>query len=196
MRLKSILASAFAAFAAMAPMAAHAGLVGQDVTVGFYYPDSSTVDSAFGTPTTQTVGLTGAVFPLPGTLTLTTVTVADTTISLYFASPGPYPFGSSSFDGPILTFSLADLASVTLDGASNVGGFSALDVTSTSNSILINLQGLNLTVPQGPDGGTIILDVTTAAVTPAPEPLTLSLFGAGLLGAAALRRRKSARAAG
>lgn len=30
-------------------------------------------------------------------------------------------------------------------------------------------------------------------VTPAPEPITLSLFGAGLAGAAALRRRKQAK---
>jgi hypothetical protein len=32
-------------------------------------------------------------------------------------------------------------------------------------------------------------------LTPTPEPLTMSLFGAGLIGAAALRRRKNAKTA-
>ena len=37
----------------------------------------------------------------------------------------------------------------------------------------------------------ILTQKLTAELTPTPEPLTMSLFGAGLLGAAALRRRKS-----
>lgn len=36
-----------------------------------------------------------------------------------------------------------------------------------------------------------IISKLTAELTPTPEPITMSLFGAGLLGAAALRRRKA-----
>ncbi len=40
--------------------------------------------------------------------------------------------------------------------------------------------------------GQFVVDLTVTRDTPAPEPLTLSLFGAGLAGIAARRRRKAA----
>lgn len=61
-----------------------------------------------------------------------------------------------------------------------VGNFSATDtiVTQSGNQVFINGGGGNI----------------TEALTVVPEPVTISLFGAGLAGAAFVRRRKSKKA--
>jgi len=71
-----------------------------------------------------------------------------------------------------------------------------LDSSSFSPDLTYALNGGVITIDwvgQGEPFGTFeaVFDVAAASdVTAAPEPLTLSVFGAGLAGAAALRRRK------
>jgi hypothetical protein len=97
---------------------------------------------------------------------------------------------------------------VTIVPGTNAGGFFvspsplanfAFDTSFTNTLLEISQQGAlfiiggntncgSVAVPQAcPGGGTI--DMVTI-----PEPLTLSLFGAGLAGAAAMRRRKAKKA--
>jgi hypothetical protein len=69
-----------------------------------------------------------------------------------------------------------------------------LNFTGTGNPMAISLTGLAGANYIGLDN----ISITDLAVTPltgVPEPLTMSIFGAGLIGTAALRRRKKTKAA-
>jgi hypothetical protein len=54
-----------------------------------------------------------------------------------------------------------------------------------------NLAGLDFTATSFAQFTAAITAKLSVELTPTPEPITMSLFGAGLLGAAALRRRKN-----
>jgi PEP-CTERM motif len=85
--------------------------------------------------------------------------------------------------------------------SSNGGGLlSALDATSTGSELWGDLGLLRVYVEIGSWPGvdtynSYIDNLTVTSVSEVPEPLTLSLFGAGAVGAAALRRRKKAQKA-
>jgi hypothetical protein len=90
--------------------------------------------------------------------------------------------------GIIFDFSGAPtITDVTLDPLSN-SDFLSTGITFTDTSVTFDVTGVTTAAANE----SLILDVQTAAV---PEPFTLSLFGAGLAGAAAMRRRKKAQKA-
>jgi hypothetical protein len=187
MKLKSVALSIVAAMGAMLPLAARAGLAGQTVFGTYYYPDLGTayINKSPGNPATISPA---SSFNFKTSATLETiVTAADTTITVSFDGPGV--LSGSLFNGPVLAFGLSDIADVTLDGSTNLAGFLSSDYSFTGDSVAINLAGQSVLA-----NSQIVLDVTTGAVTNVPEPLTLSLLGAGLAGAALLRRRKPVKA--
>jgi len=66
------------------------------------------------------------------------------------------------------------------------------DALSSDNKLFVNAKGeLVLDPPIG--GGSGVLELITTPGAPTPEPATLTLFGAGLLAAARVLRRKSRR---
>jgi hypothetical protein len=107
----------------------------------------------------------------------------EATITPLFLTAGKYYVGAY-YPTPNDEFMLGEVAIDSIAGVtyvdSQLAGGSALSFPDIAESARGELAGPT---------------VFTAAVTPVPEPLTLSLFGAGVVGAAAMRRRKKAQKA-
>ena len=155
---------------------------------------------------------TGTAFATPTTQFEGTATILGNTynVSVLFD-----PTGSNSFNELSPTITFASLADATAAGdalvtkfgsgfdwnpfdAGTDGGRIAFDVVG-SNYDYVTICGVqeacDPTVVQGPfsndvNDGNGFTFIQFSPVRDVPEPLTLSLFGAGLMGAAAARRRK------
>lgn len=127
-----------------------------------------------------------------------------------FTYAADYLVGSAGGTGPkILDISFANpVSALSLNFGSLFFGSTTLTlsngttVTNNAGPIMPNTQflgfvtsspitGFTLSTPTS-DDSYVLLDLTLAAPLPAPEPVTLSLFGAGVAGAIVLRRRKKA----
>ena len=156
---------------------AHAGLIGSTVDVKSFYPNLATLVSDGGSTT-----VSGSVeYPSFDGLAMN---ITATQILITWAGPGSFAFTNQSFNGYEFLFS----GGVTITGAT-VNGSSAFNpaVSIVGNNVFLNYAGVNSGI--GPD--TSIIDVTTSAST-APEPGTLLLLGAGLLGLGFRYKRRSA----
>ena len=114
------------------------------------------------------------------------------TLTFSFASPiqafGAYSSGqnlttdSVNFsDGMSQVLDIPEAGTSGSTGALNLVGFTDVGASIASVTIFAGNDGFD-------DIG--VDDVCLGPVTAVPEPLTLSIFGAGFVGAAALRRRK------
>ncbi|HEX4739824.1 MAG TPA: PEPxxWA-CTERM sorting domain-containing protein [Caulobacteraceae bacterium] len=179
--MKAILTTALAASLA-AGSAFAAGFTGDTVDGAYHFPDTSTVvlDGGGAVAPTSFFFSTG----LPNT----TATVGATQITLSFDAGGG-TFNPASFSGVVITdLTEADITGVTLDPSTSVPGFTASDLSFTSDSVSLNLQGLG--VPSAND--IVVADVSFGGV-PEPASWALMLLGVGAVGGALrLSRRRDA----
>lgn len=156
-----------------------AALLGTDITVDYQLAGATYTDVV-------TVG-SGDEFTCPGaqqicnalTAPTQTIDISDTSILYTYTGPGA-SFNPSTPNG--ITFSGFPLTSYTL--TSDIPGLDNSRVSSTANSITLNLSGLTLSSPTS----SFRLDLQTSAV---PEPSTFGLIAAAavVLGHFAAKKR-------
>jgi hypothetical protein len=155
--------------------AAPIDLLSGDVTLTEEYPLGA-VRPGFGpstVPTADGIGFSGYTFTFTGN-----------TISYFNPYAGPYDGDGTDFNGWVLEFAgVPSIAGVTNDAASDMD---PLSIWFDSDTIRLNFSGL-----VRPGATTSIFNVTFADAE-IPEPATLALVGAGMIGFCALRRRRRA----
>jgi hypothetical protein len=180
MKLK-FLATAVALLASLAAEPASAGpdFTGSTVTAILYNPNLATI---LGGPTVAVVGASTPTFPNGSIIGNTAFQINITGDQIIYNPLTDVTYGSGPFNGFVFDFAGAPtITGVTLDGSSN---FVPFDFSFTDNSIDLNLSGNSVNIDS-----VATLDVAFGTQS-VPEPFTLSLFGAGLAGAVAFRRRK------
>jgi hypothetical protein len=116
-------------------------------------------------------------------LTLTTISVADTQITITNNAAGKFCFSPTACAGPFSGFGFffssgVDITNVKVDSTSSPD-FSPVPggLSFTATSITVNVNGINLAV-----NDQLILDVTTNGTTPVPEPSTWAMMLLGFAG--------------
>jgi hypothetical protein len=163
---------------------AEAGMIGSTVNVSAYYPDTSSVytdgDNAMVSGAIEYPSGSFASYNLSWEVDVTNtqiiLTNAGNSVGFPFASAPFNGFIMTVISGPTLLSAIADPTSDFLPTAITVVG---------GNQLQLNYQGVN--------AGNFavlssIINISTAGV---PEPGTIALLVAGLLGVACTRRTKS-----
>ncbi len=164
------------------------GLEGSTVTVGVYTTFPGTLTLVSSTPMATVgpsveIGVGDLVATASHNVIPLSIDFSAAMIDLHYpngANATPTSFNGYHFDFSGLG---ADITDVSVDPLSTLN---PVGLSSTANSIFVNVQGLGI-----PAGADIILDVSTAAV---PEPDTYELLagGFGVIGVIAHQRRRSA----
>lgn len=166
-------------------VSAHAGLTGKTMSAQYFYPDLSTPYAlAPFVPPTFVVGPgVETVGDVEGVTTLT-VDFSDSdlllTLNTILTSP---TWNSVPFNGPVFT---APSGLMILD-ATNIGttlvGFDDSRISFNATQLFLNWQGLSYQ-----DGNVVSIHFDT--VTNVPEPMSITLLGAGLVAIGVARRRR------
>lgn len=176
---KPVLAAVLAGMAMGSAMAAP--LMGGVLNYSYYYPTLGTLYG--GSPNSNgnfTVGPGDEIYSITDAMGSLNVTADQIIVELSHSSaidPGP-------FSGWVLTDILGMIdrfAAVSIDAATTLPGLDASRLSFTNDTIALNWQGLSFEA-----GMRVVLNVATL---PMPEPGSLPLLGAALLGIAVTRRR-------
>jgi hypothetical protein len=128
-------------------------------------------------------GSWAAAFELTSTLSQSISTIPGTTYDFSFWVSGIDLVTPDQFTASFGSSQVLNLVNVT----PTTYTFEDFTASATAASTTIGFAG---TAPTG-GGGWLVDDVSVTAVTPAPEPASLTLLAAGLLGFGAIRRRQS-----
>lgn len=164
---------------------AHAGLMGADVNLSAYFPDSSTLYQNGG----DTV-VSGAVEYPAGSLPLYNVfwqaDVNDTQFILTWTFGNTGTFQTSNFNGLILTI-LSDkiFTSASIDALSGFNPIS-LSIAGNGTQLLMNYSGVSY-----PAFSSSVINLEVADSSSVPLPGALALLGLGLAGLGCSRRKKA-----
>jgi hypothetical protein len=181
---KQVFASVLAGLAMGSAMAAP--LMGSTLNYTYYYP-------AWGTPYGGSPDANGNFVVGPGdeiysiTDAMGFMNVTANQIIVEFSNSST--IAPAPFSGWVLTDIMGTIdrfAAVTIDAATTLLGLDASRLSYTDDTIALNWQGLSF------DAGTrVVLNVLTdnGPATPIPEPGSLPLLGAALLGIAFIRHR-------
>lgn len=176
MRTIQILAT-FGLTALSTAQIAQAGLIGAQVTYDYFFPFPLPIAIVFSLPT-QTITPSTSLVDTVGDIT---TTFGNNQIIVTNNESGS--FVSVPFNGPGYLFSGVTIANVTIDPASAAD---FLGVPSfTANDIMVNFAGL----PTVPVGAQFILDVTSSLPL-IPEPASIAVLGAALVGMGLIRCRR------
>jgi hypothetical protein len=170
--------------------AAQGGMTGS-VTITELFPNSSTVfnggtdalavGSSLSCPGASAL-CTSGYFAQPATFSITanTIGLSEQCCTSYTADP----FNGYSFTN--VNFADGGFIGGVILASSNMAGILASDITFTGHSILINLQGVGVGAAANQSPGTFTLTVAEA-----PEPGSLAMLGASLVGLAFMLRRRA-----
>jgi hypothetical protein len=171
----------------VATPAAAMGLLGRELEVAYYTPDTATVyGGAAFTPDSFVVGLGQETDGNVEDVTHLLVDFDEDSLHIELHTILSNPtWGNTAFNGMIFTVALPlDIETATVDGSTTMSGFDNSRVSFTDHEILVNWAGLSYA-----DGTRVNINFTFGA--PVPEPGSGLLVGCGLLGLAYFRRARA-----